>query len=298
MTMIRNTNFISIIICSREKQISKDLIENIKNTVGCDFELIVIDNSENKYSIFEAYNLGIEKSKGEYLCFIHDDVIFHTNDWGNVLECVFNENKEVGLIGVAGSKIKNKMPSAWWDCPAEQKVIHIIQHFPNKEKEKWALGLENGQNKEVVAIDGVFMAMRKDKCINFNTKMSGFHNYDLNISLDYKKHGYKIIVTPKILMEHFSLGTLNKSWYKSTSLFHKLYKNYLPINITGQDIYIQSKKDEFNLGLSFITKLIEQKLYWDAIYWWFEIFKLKPKAKYHYRFWKMILKKYLNLKNG
>src|SRR5680860_730628 len=161
--MIRNTNFISIIICSREKQISKNLTENIKNSIGCDYELIVIDNSENKYSIFEAYNLGIEKSMGEYLCFIHDDIFIHTNGWGSVLQCIFNENKEVGLIGVAGSKIKTKMPSVWWLCPKKDKIVNIIQHLPNGDIEKWELGFDDCSNTEVVVIDGVFMAMRKDK---------------------------------------------------------------------------------------------------------------------------------------
>jgi len=289
---------LSIIICSRQAILNNNLTVNIKKTIVCDHELIIIDNSKNMYSIFEAYNLGIEKSKSNYLCFIHDDILFHTIGWGNIVNRLFNENEQIGLIGVAGAKSKTKMPSAWWECPKEHKVIRIIQHFPNNSKKKWELGFENRQNEEVVAIDGVFMAMRKDKHIHFNTKMTGFHNYDLNISLDYKKLGYKIIVTNEILIEHFSLGTLNKSWYESTSLFHKLYKNYLPLNLSGQDIYLYSINREFNLGLSFITKLIEQKLYWDAIYWWFKIFKLKPKGKYHYRFWKRIFKNYLNLKNG
>jgi hypothetical protein len=34
-----------------------------KLTIGCEYELIIIDNSENKYSIYEAYNLGIERYK-------------------------------------------------------------------------------------------------------------------------------------------------------------------------------------------------------------------------------------------
>jgi hypothetical protein len=44
---------ISIIICSRTQTISSDLFENIKDTIGCDYELVVIDNSENTYSIFD-----------------------------------------------------------------------------------------------------------------------------------------------------------------------------------------------------------------------------------------------------
>lgn len=284
---------ISIIICSRAQTIPSDLYENIKDTIGCQYELIVIDNSKNQYSIFEAYNLGIEKSKGEFICFMHDDIFIHTKGWGNSIHLIFKEDAQIGLVGIAGSKIKTKMPSAWWDCPEEQKVINIIQHFKNKEKEELFMGFEDASNTEVVVIDGVFMVMRIDARIIFNERMKGFHNYDLYLSLEHQMLNKKVLVTSKILVEHFSEGSLNKLWYKSSSSFNKLYKNYLPIDISGQVNNVESKKVEFNLGLSFITKLIEHKLYWDAIYWWFEIFKLKPIAKYHYRFWKRILKNML-----
>jgi hypothetical protein len=288
---------VSIIICSRENTISQELSVNIAETISCAYELIVIDNSKNNYSIFEAYNLGIDQSKGRYLCFMHDDIFIHSDGWGNTIHNIFSDDSQIGLIGVAGAKIKTEVPSAWWDCPEDQKVIHIIQHYPHQEKEMVKLGFGKEQYVEAVAIDGVFMAMRRDNRIRFNTKMTGFHNYDLNMSVEHKKHGYKIIVTHEILIEHFSLGILNKSWYESTSLFHKLYKNYLPLTINDQDIYINTKNGKFNLRLSFITILVEHKLYWEAIYWWFEILMLKPKSKYHYRFWKTILKNYLNFKN-
>ena len=64
---------ISIIICSRTATISKKLSANIAETISCDYELVIVDNSENKYSIFNAYNIGIKRSKGKYLCFVHDD---------------------------------------------------------------------------------------------------------------------------------------------------------------------------------------------------------------------------------
>jgi len=73
---------ISIIICSRTTSISDELIQNINQTIGIPFELVIIDNSNNFYSIFSAYNEGVKRSKYEVLCFMHDDIIFKTNDWG------------------------------------------------------------------------------------------------------------------------------------------------------------------------------------------------------------------------
>lgn len=281
---------ISIIICSRQKTINYDLSENIKKTVGCDYELIVIDNSENKYSIFEAYNEGIEKSKGDFLCLMHDDIFIHTNGWGNVIHRIFNENQQIGLIGVAGAKIKTKMPSAWWDCPDNQKVICIIQHFPNQEKEVWSFGFENKKNTEVVAIDGVFMVMRKDKYIRFDDKMKGFHNYDLNISFEYIKKGYKIVVTNEVLLEHFSFGILNEAWVRSTYVIHKIYKKLLPLGKREKPI---SKKVEVANAKRFIEESFKYSLNTIAISVWMQLFCLHPISKYHYRFWKRILKEKL-----
>ncbi len=68
---------ISLIICSRKSDISNSLKENIERTIGTDYELIVIDNSTNKYSIFSAYNEGVRRSKGDILCFMHEDILYH-----------------------------------------------------------------------------------------------------------------------------------------------------------------------------------------------------------------------------
>ena len=100
---------ISIIICSRTKTIKDSLAFNIKKTIGCEYELVIIDNSENQYSIFEAYNLGINKSKRDYLCFIHDDIFIHTVNWGHIVIEIFKNNIQIGLIGVAGAKVKTKI---------------------------------------------------------------------------------------------------------------------------------------------------------------------------------------------
>lgn len=281
---------ISIIICSRTQNIPIRLNENIKNTVGYSYELIVVDNSENQYSVFEAYNLGIEKCKGEYWCFMHDDIFIHTDSWGTIINHIFKGNPDVGLIGVAGAKIKTKMPSAWWDCPEDQKVINIIQHFSNKEKEKWSFGFDNGQNAEVVVIDGVFMAMRKDNQIRFDSKMKGFHNYDLNISFEYKKQGFKIVVTNEIQLEHFSLGIINEAWVRSTYIIHQRYKNLLPLGKSKKPI---NKKVEVANAERFIEESFKYNLTIIAISVWIQLFHLNPISKYHYRFWKRIIKEKL-----
>ncbi|SNR36604.1 glycosyltransferase [Lutibacter flavus] len=281
---------ISIVICSKAKKINSNLSENIKSTVGCEYELIVIDNSKNRYSIFEAYNIGIEKSKGLFLCFIHDDVLFHTQKWGIKINEIFQSDNKIGLIGIAGAKMKTKMPSAWWDCEEKYRVINILQHFPNKIMEHWSTGFANQLLEEVVVIDGVFMAWRKDDEIKFNEKLHGFHNYDLNLAFECKRFNYKIVVTNQILLEHFSKGNLDKSWYESTIKLHNFYKNRLPLKVIEITENTKFQLIEFKNGVKFLNKLIDLGLIVNAIKIWGQLIFVKPISKYHINFIKNILK--------
>lgn len=281
---------ISIIICSRAQTISNDLSGNIRNTIGSDYELIVIDNSQNEYSIFEAYNLGILRSKGDFHCFMHDDILIHTQNWGKILERIFNADSQIGLIGIAGSKIKTKMPSAWWDCEDSCKRMSLIQHFANKEIRNWQIGWNNEAVEEVVAIDGVFMLARKVEGIKFNERLKGFHNYDLNLSFEYISKGLKIVVTKNILIEHFSMGKLDQSWYDSTLQVHKMYKKLLPLSAQGSYDF---KKGEAKNGIRFITGLLDFKMLKEAFTLWLMLFFLKPMSKFHYHFVKEYIKKCL-----
>ena len=224
---------ISIIICSRKNTIPDELSQNIQETIGFEYELIIIDNSESKYSIFEAYNLGIKKSIGQYLCFIHDDILFHTKGWGTVIANIFTTNKDYGLIGIAGSSQKTKTPSGWWDCDDKYKSMNIIQHYPNGKVIKEVYGFENTILNEVVVIDGVFFALLKEINIAFDQNLKGFHNYDFNIAIETRKKGYKIGITSQILIEHFSIGNLNEKWLQSIITAHKYYRKYLPMSTSN-----------------------------------------------------------------
>ncbi|WP_051662738.1 glycosyltransferase [Flavobacterium sp. KJJ] len=235
---------ISIIICSRKNTIPDVLSINISETIGYEHEIIIIDNSENRHSIFEAYNIGIKKSKGDYLCFIHDDILFHTQRWGSLITNIFTSNPEYGLIGVAGSRQKTKTPSGWWDCESKYKSVNIIQHYPTGKIVKEQLGFEDSNLNEAVIVDGVFLAVRKEMNVVFDLKLKGFHNYDFNIAIETRKKKYKIGVTNQILIEHFSIGNLNNEWLESIIKTHKYYRNFLPLTT---DVIIDRNAEAFSL---------------------------------------------------
>lgn len=247
---------ISVVICSRETYIRDSLQENISVTIGCDYELIVIDNSRSNFSIFEAYNIGLDKSKNEIVCFIHEDLLFKSDHWGKHIEEIFMRNPEAGLIGIAGAKVKSLSPSPWWGSDKKYHVQNIIQHTPNKSITKLHYGFNDQALVQVVVVDGVFFALKRDPQIRFNENFSGFHNYDLNISIEYWLRKYKAFVTQDILIEHFSSGKLDESWLKSTAKIHDFYKNVLPISVINDILERKSDQENFE---NFIYRCFKEK---------------------------------------
>lgn len=273
---------LSLIICSRNVSVPKKLEENLKKTIHADYELIVIDNSLNQLSIFEAYNIGINRSKGEILVFLHDDILFQTLGWGKIIHLLFEQYTDIGLIGIAGSSIKTKMPSTWWQGPV---YIRIIQHHKNdKASENKTNGFGNKEIVEVAAIDGVLMIMKRDDNIRFDENLKGYHNYDMDLSIKHHKLNKKVCVTSQIVIEHFSAGTINKDWYLSTSKFHKFNAENLPIitdtRIDGRNL----RNVEFIAGAGFVLGLLENNLKREALYWWFKLIKMKFYSKFHFKF--------------
>lgn len=227
---------ISIIICNRSKDISPILKENITETIGVEYEIISIDNSRNQYNIFQAYNKGVAKAKYPILCFMHDDILYHTINWGIKVVKHF-QGSNVGMIGIAGPTYVSKFPGIWWGIAGHNKVHstrqnnldtdrydfskqHLTENNPYKENES-----------EVVVLDGVFFCVSKklfDK-ISFDESFGGFHFYDIDISMQVKQQGYKILCVFDILIEHISRPNLCKEWVYASRKFFSKWRPYLPI---------------------------------------------------------------------
>lgn len=284
---------ISIVVCSKQVDVSASYKQNIAETIGCDYELIVIDNLSGSSSICQAYNNGIKNASFDIICFQHDDILHHTKNWGIVIKQLYEADKNLGLIGVAGSKSKTRMPSGWWNCPNNHVVRNIIQHFPTGEIKMMQNGFDELNDVEVSVIDGVFMVMKKNSSIEFNENIDGFHNYDLNVSFEHSIFQKKIIVSNKILIEHFSIGKMNKSWCQSAMIVHELYSSFLP---TSVDQRYNFKKQEVNNGIFFTEELLKYFMFKSCFILWSRLLLLKPFSKFHFRFVKLIcvtfIKKY------
>jgi hypothetical protein len=241
---------ISIIISSFNKEYYDKLHNNINKTIGqIDYEIIKIDNP-GLMGICEAYNKGASRAIYPYLVFCHEDILFHSINWGNILCKIFDQDSKIGLVGVLGGKYKSAFNSGW-GIPADNTTssfmigTHYQKSNLNKIKNNVLSTIPftslnnvpknfietNIYNENVVALDGLFLATKKSifKDFKFDESLfKGFHCYDIDFSLQILQK-YRVVVNYNILIEHLSTGSFNFNWFLETNKLHSKWYNYLPI---------------------------------------------------------------------
>lgn len=233
---------LSIIVCSRNKAPLPEFIFYVEQTVGIDYELIHIDNSENSHSIFSAYNEGFRQSKGDCVCFIHEDVKFHTKNWGEKLLSHL-QVPSAGIVGMAGGGIVLQVPDSWKN---KQSFVNIIQSGLRSKKTSRKVILPKGNTeirREVILLDGVFLAMTREvaSAVCFDESLQGFHGYDIDICLQAYTAGYKNFVVYDIALEHFSRGKRDNKYFRNLiAIFHKWEKS-LPLWLDNVHIKVSTE---------------------------------------------------------
>lgn len=223
---------LSCIICSHQSDISSELKQNIRTTIGVDYELVVIDNSRNKYSIFSAYNEGVRRAKGDILCFMHEDIEYVTQDWGNVVLREM-QNPLVGCLGVAGTYFMPKKIATW--CSVYANIGQWIYKRPDGSLITYDMGSGISEEKAVpaVVVDGLWMCIRASlfSRIIFDdaTYHGGFHCYDLDICMQVHSVGCEVRVSTEIMMIHSSMGNVNSDFYDRLAVWNTKWSSLLPM---------------------------------------------------------------------
>jgi len=203
---------LSIIISSYQPHYYQALEKNIAETIGIPYEVIKVDNP-GKMGICEAYNHGAQKAQYDYLLFLHEDVLFETQNWGLILTQLLSK-KSIGCVGLAGGDYVSSYPLPWWQNK-ERRFFHLNQISTNEEKKINRLT----EHKNVIFLDGVFIACRKNIFLEtgFSDYLQGFHGYDMDFSWRASQT-HQNIVSHEITLTHFSAGHPNIEWFKSLIL--------------------------------------------------------------------------------
>lgn len=218
---------LSIIISSYKPILFAALEKNIAETCGVAYEIIKIDNP-GLMGICEAYNKGAQKAKFESLLFLHEDVKFHSQNWGLNLQKYY-ELSDLGVLGVAGCTRKFHLPYGF-DSGLYREGKMFVNHS-NYEKVTF---IQPQFPLKVKVIDGVLIGMKRKvwQELPFNSdKIKGFHFYDLDISLRASER-YQNYLATDLDIEHFSEGNFGDRWIEACIAFNRLsgydYDNVRP----------------------------------------------------------------------
>lgn len=219
-----------ITIAYSTREYNSDYDKHILDTCGLnidEIEILTYVNDGSK-SLTTIYNDVLKNATNDKIILIHDDLEFLTKDWGKIVLDLFERYTEYGVIGIAGSAYFDS-EAMWWKY---QNIYGQVYHTDGAKV--WCSKFSNSLKdklKEVVVIDGLFMAIDRTKIKkDFNESLTGFHFYDIDFCLrNYLTEETKIGVTTLIQLIHKFVGKLNNEWLLNKIKINNTYGIHYPI---------------------------------------------------------------------
>ncbi len=192
---------ISFIVSTHREADFARLESNLAATVDAPYEIIPIENL-GRYSLTEAYNIGARKSRGAFLCFVHEDIVFRDAHWDLAVLERFTVHSNLGLLGVAGSVARPDLPIGTFLGYPELDRSTFCHLNDNHEVEEVHCPYPE-EECEVRVLDGVFLFARREawERFPFDENVRGFHFYDVDFSLRIAQH-YRVEVAANLMIEH------------------------------------------------------------------------------------------------
>lgn len=225
----------TVVVDSSADQKSKDIVERYG-----DIKYVRFFNGNNMPI---SRNLGINASQGEIIAFIDDDSFVH-EEW--LMELVrYYTDKGIGGVGGAVIVEGGNNDNAGIFSGGVISSDGIIGEYSNAGKE---------EPIEVDFIQGCNMSFRRDvihKIGGFDPEFKGTSIMEeIDVCMQVKKSGYKIILSPKAIVNHkFALRGIPRN-YDNLRTQYYMKRNH---------IYMLLKNKGFKL------RYIKTFFYWDIV---------------------------------
>lgn len=243
-----NNKKICFITCVNDDELYEECliyINNLNIPKGYEIDTISIKEAD---SIANAYNEAINNTDAKYKIYLHQDVYIINKNFIYDIINLFEENSEIGMIGVIGSKTIPKS-GVWWDSNLKSGQVYD-SHTGKIELLKFGNITKDFEN--VKAIDGLIMITQYD--IPWKEELfDGWHFYDISHSLDYIREGFKVVVPKQDdcwCIHDCGLVDISNGYEKYKEIFLQEYDKDIKIPSYEQiyDIDNMKIKPKFNLN--------------------------------------------------
>ncbi len=228
----------SIIVCSINPSLLETLKQSIAKTIGCEYELIVVDNKEKSWPIAKVYNHAAEKARFGNLFFVHEDVEMLSDNWGEIIASKLSE-PSCGVIGFAGSRYKSQYISGW-DCrykPYNRENYYFISDEDGKAYNR----KKNNHSdfEEVICLDGCAFFVKRSVWEEHpfdEENLKAFHCYDIDFSMQSHLAGLKNYVSFQVAMLHKSAGAYDGKWIDASfEIMRDKWDSLCPLSLENPD---------------------------------------------------------------
>ncbi|MBD1134950.1 glycosyltransferase [Pelagibacterales bacterium SAG-MED47] len=173
---------------------------------------------KKNFGIYKSINFGISKATGDFICILHSDDIFQSNETVKELSVIISKNKsfEIFLGNVA---YFNKLD-----------YYKITRFYPSKNFQRWKMkfGLMPPHPATIIK-RGIY---KKNKMYNENFKIAG--DFEFFLRLFYiNKEKYKVINNTIIRMRSGGISgkNLQSYWISTLEIFRSFSINNLSSNL-------------------------------------------------------------------
>lgn len=196
---------IEVVSCTQCDENAFDKTPLGKSLIKHNLPLKVFFNNENGMPM--CYNKALHESNADYILFVHDDVFLNDVFLIEKLEKAFNKFDVVGLAGSSNFSIE-RTPICWHNSPKESWSGAVLHPMVDKHDDKFIMTTFGETPKQVVIVDGLFIAINRKKVIEANVRFNeafDFHFYDTAFCIDATLAKLSIGTVP-ILCTHMSHG--------------------------------------------------------------------------------------------
>ena len=192
------------IICvyNNDKILNECLKESLKLQKQIEYETIFVDSRKYKFhSAAEALNYAGNLANGEYLIFLHQDIVLVDNTLSEIYD--YCKNNQFGIMGVAGAKYD------YGEIVDYSKIVHGLK------KKNASTNYDFRGPLQVDTLDECLLVIPREVFhrYKFTEYYNTWHLYGTEYCLKMKNVNQKILVVPVYLWHKSSGASLNLNYF-------------------------------------------------------------------------------------